>query len=106
MALGNPSILDKIAQDEMHDPSPRKQLDDRAIYLSRNRWGLSPDDLGRVVITDFGLAVRGDGPPNTHIIQPDGYRAPEVCLGGEWSYSADIWNLGVMVSTPPNIFAI
>ncbi|KAL4864794.1 hypothetical protein BDV12DRAFT_205533 [Aspergillus spectabilis] len=65
----------------MNDPSPRKQLDGRDIYLSRNYWGLSPDELGRLVITDFGLAVRGDGPPDSHYIQPEGYRAPEVSLG-------------------------
>lgn len=83
----------------MDDPSPRKRLNDREIYLSRNYWGLTPDDLGRSVITDFGLAVLGDGDvPNCHAIQPDGYRAPEVCLGAEWGYSVDTWNLGVMVS--------
>ncbi|KAL3428935.1 kinase domain-containing protein [Aspergillus tetrazonus] len=97
LALRNPSILDSVAQDEMNNPSPRKQLDGREIYLSRNYWGLSPDELGRSVITDFGLAVRGDGPPNSHPIQPEGYRAPEVCLGADWSYSVDIWNLGVML---------
>lgn len=99
LALRNRSILDAVAQDEMNSPCPRKHLDDRDIYLSRNYWSLSPDDLGRSVITDFGLAVRGDGPANCHPIQPEGYRAPEVCLGGEWSYSVDIWNLGVMVET-------
>ncbi|KAJ9318186.1 hypothetical protein DTO271D3_1443 [Paecilomyces variotii] len=97
LALRNPSILDSIAQDEINNPSPRKQLDDRDIYLSRNYWGLSPDELGRPLITDFGLAVRGDGPPHSHPIQPEGYRAPEVCLGGNWSSSVDIWNLGVML---------
>ncbi|KAJ5607232.1 hypothetical protein N7537_003851 [Penicillium hordei] len=97
LALRNPSILESVAQDEMNNPSPRKQLDGRDIYLSRNYWGLSPDKLGRSVITDFGLAVRGDGPPNSHCIQPEGYRSPEVCLGGDWSYSADVWNLGVML---------
>lgn len=112
LALRNPSILDSVAQDEMNNPSPRKQLDDRDIYLSRNYWGLSPAELGRSVITDFGLAVRGDGAPNSHPIQPEEYRAPEVCLGADWSYSADIWNLGVMIwdlfygrgpfDTPPN----
>ncbi|KAL3449833.1 kinase-like domain-containing protein [Aspergillus insuetus] len=77
LALRSPSILDSIAQDEMNNPSPQ--------------------DMGRSVITDFGLAVRGDGPSNSHPIQPEGYRAPEVCLGGEWSYSVDIWDLGVML---------
>ncbi|PIG81996.1 protein kinase domain protein [Aspergillus arachidicola] len=97
LALRNPSVLDSVAQDEMNNPSPRKQLDDRDIYLSRNYWKLSPDELGRSIITDFGLAVRGDGPPNSHPIQPEGYRAPEVCLGDDWGYSVDIWNLGVML---------
>ncbi|KAI2792680.1 hypothetical protein POX_b02721 [Penicillium oxalicum] len=62
----------------MNHPSPRKHLVDRDIYLSRNDWGLSPDKLGRSVMTDFGLAVRGDGLPNSHPIQPEGYRAPEI----------------------------
>ncbi|KAL3477218.1 kinase-like domain-containing protein [Aspergillus californicus] len=97
MALGNPAILHSIAQDEMNSPSPRKELEDRMIYLSRNQWNLQPEDLGRTIITDFGLAVHGDGPPNNHPIQPDGYRAPEVSLGAEWSYSVDIWNMGVLL---------
>ncbi|KAL2867737.1 putative protein kinase [Aspergillus lucknowensis] len=46
LALNDPSILDSVAQDEMNDPSPRKQPDSREIYLSRNYWGLSPDYLG------------------------------------------------------------
>ncbi|PIG83884.1 protein kinase domain protein [Aspergillus arachidicola] len=96
LSLRNPSILDAVARDEMNNPSPRKQLDGRDIYLSRNYWGLLPNELGRSVITDFGLVVRGDGPPNSHPIQPEGCRAPEVCLGSEWSYSIDIWNLGVI----------
>ncbi|KAL4899487.1 hypothetical protein BDW74DRAFT_171527 [Aspergillus multicolor] len=76
LVLCNPSIMDSVAQDEMTNPFPRKQLDNREIYLSRNYWGLSSTDLGR---------------------PPDGYRAPEVCLECEWSYSVDIWNLGVML---------
>ncbi|KAL4865555.1 hypothetical protein BDV12DRAFT_174534 [Aspergillus spectabilis] len=47
LALRNPSILESIAQDEMNNLSPQKQLDSRDIYLSRNYWGLSPDELGR-----------------------------------------------------------
>ncbi|KAE8380090.1 kinase-like domain-containing protein [Aspergillus bertholletiae] len=93
LALRNPFILDSVAQDEMNNPSPRKQADDRDIYLSRNYWRLSPDGLGRSVITDFGLTVRGDGPPNSHSIQPEGYRAPEVRLGSDWSYIYQLWGL-------------
>jgi hypothetical protein len=31
---------------------------------------------------------------------PDVYRCPEVMLHLPWSYSADIWNVGAMVSDP------
>ncbi|QSS58105.1 protein kinase [Histoplasma capsulatum] len=54
--------------------------------------------IGRPVITDFGLAVRGDVPHlYYHTIQADDYRAPEIILTAGWSYSADIWNLGVLL---------
>lgn len=50
-------------------------------------------------IVDFGLAhTGGGGEPLRHPIQPPLYHAPEVLLGVPWSYSADIWNLGVLVS--------
>lgn len=57
-------------------------------------------------IVDFGLATslksdsQGQGGISElglHPIQPDQYRAPEVILGCGWSFSADIWNFGVLV---------
>jgi hypothetical protein len=39
----------------------------------------------------------GNNEPQRHPIQPDHYRASEVILGAGWTYSADIWNLGVLV---------
>lgn len=96
MALGDQSLLPLIAQDERDDPLPQKRLEDRTIYLSRNDFGPDLDNIGRPVITDFGLAVTGDV-PHDHSIQPDGYRAPEAILGARWSYSVDVWNLGVLV---------
>lgn len=52
-------------------------------------------------IVDFGLAHTGDGTkPLRRPIQPPVYHAPEVLLGAPWSYSADIWNFGVLVSAP------
>ncbi|KAH1424263.1 hypothetical protein KXX32_006990 [Aspergillus fumigatus] len=56
-------------------------------------------------IVDFGLATslksdsQGQGGKSElglHPIQPDQYRAPEVILGCGWSFSADIWNFGVL----------
>lgn len=99
MALRDQSLPDLVAQEEMNDPLPQKRLENRTIYLSRNQFGAEPKHLGRPVITDFGLAVYGDrSRVYNHIIQPDGYRAPEVAIGAGWSYSADMWNLGVLVS--------
>lgn len=73
----------------------------RSIYLSHNDFG--PLELYVVMpkVTDFGLAQSGDSSvPLRYIIQPPLYHAPEVILGTGWTYSADIWNLGVLVCSP------
>lgn len=50
-------------------------------------------------ISDFSAAVFGDVlTPHNHDIQPQPFCAPEVLLKAGWSYSADIWNLGTVVS--------
>lgn len=94
--LEDQSILEKDALDEFNNPLPQKKCDDRTIYLSRNNYGRPTSVTGIVSITDFGLSVRGDGPYNG-CIQAEPYRAPEVILDAGWTYSSDIWNLGVMV---------
>ncbi|RAL06511.1 putative protein kinase [Aspergillus homomorphus CBS 101889] len=96
MSLRDPSVLENVTWDEVYEPLPQKHLDDRIIYLSRNYFGLEVGNLGRPVITDFGLAVDGSRIHN-HVIQPDEYRAPEVIIGAGWDYSVDIWNLGVLI---------
>lgn len=97
MAFSDSFILERAAQEEIEHPLPRKTTKDRTIYLARNYFGFRMDSLGVPVITDFGLSVYGDKGPHNHEIQPDGYRAPEVIIGANWSYSADIWNLGALV---------
>ena len=88
------SILDEFKIAETETPSERKVLDDRTIYRSRR---LSrPKSYGRPVLCDFGEARHGEV-ENDDDIQPDVYRAPEVILEMPWSYSVDIWNVGVMV---------
>lgn len=37
--------------------------------------------------------------PHNHDIQPLPFCAPEVLLKAGWTYSADIWNLGTVVSS-------
>lgn len=98
MKLENTEILAKDAADEFQHPLPQKLCADRTIYLSRNNYGQPSADSfsGIVNITDFGYSVMGSdihyGP-----IQAESYRAPEVVLDAGFTYSADIWNLGVMV---------
>jgi serine/threonine protein kinase len=87
-------ILESFVKAELEHPSPRKISNGVLIYVSR-RFDL-PKQWGRVVLSDLGSAVRGDG-KRTHDAQPNVYRSPEVMLKVEWSYPVDIWNVGVMV---------
>lgn len=96
MSLSNPAIAASVAKTELMQPSPRKQLADRSIYLSRNKWNIPLSDLGAPVIQGFRNAVHADK-PHDHLIQLANYQCPEIALGMEWSYSADIWNLGAVV---------
>ena len=100
MGLGDPTILDRVVQDEVMHPSPRKTADShgRIIYQSRSDFGDAPTDaiIASAKITDIGLAEWGDERHN-HSIQSNAFTAPEVILAAGWSYPADIWNLGVML---------
>ncbi|CAN9369461.1 unnamed protein product [Alternaria alternata] len=87
-------ILKAFVDAEMTTPSPRKVVDGKPIYATR-QFGL-PKEYGRVVLGDFGSAVRGDK-PQIHDAQPDVYRCPEVMLKTEWGYPADVWNVGAMI---------
>jgi nucleolar complex protein 3 len=90
-------ILKAFVDAEMTTPSARKVVDGKPIYATR-QFGL-PREYGRVVLGDFGSAVRGDK-PQIHDAQPDVYRCPEVMLKTEWGYPADIWNVGAMARYP------
>ena len=91
-------MLHDVAKAEAEEPSPRKVLDDRTIYLSRNNFGDPKSSPGKPVLTDFDTATLGNvSHPLIHAIQPNPYRSPEVTLGAPWTYSTDIWNLGLMV---------
>ncbi|KAF2130651.1 CMGC protein kinase [Dothidotthia symphoricarpi CBS 119687] len=87
-------LLDAFVNSEMASPSPRKFIDGVPVYASR-RFGL-PKQIGDIVLGDLGSAVCGDK-RSIHDAQPDVYRCPEVMLKTEWSYPADIWNVGSMI---------
>lgn len=88
------SVFEDYENQELQDPSPRKEAEGRIIYLSRQLR--MPKELGAPVLCDFGSAVLGE---QEHLedVQPDVYRAPEVILEAPWTYSIDIWNAGCMV---------
>ncbi|XP_028329156.1 homeodomain-interacting protein kinase 2-like [Gouania willdenowi] len=48
----------------------------------------------RVKLIDFGLAIRSSGATQGLLLQPIGYRAPEICLGLLYTESIDMWGLG------------
>ncbi|KAF4465040.1 kinase-like domain [Fusarium albosuccineum] len=96
------SVIDEFIQGQKQHPMARKQIDGRTIYRCHNNFGDidGKEALKNIYpkITDFGLAQRVDKPgPHIHPIQPNDCHAPEVLLGTGWSYSADIWNFGIMV---------
>lgn len=94
------STITKFVQQQKSHPMPCKKLGNRTVYLCHNDFGPVMKGLGNMIpqITDFDLSQRGDKNLLIHPIQPDELRAPEVLLGTGWSYSADMWNFGVIVS--------
>jgi len=95
--IGDESILLDFENAENVTPSKQKATDDRIIYSSRP-LGWTRASFGIPVLCDFGAARDGDVQNNVDI-QPEPYRAPEVILEMNWSYSVDIWNVGVLVYT-------
>ncbi|KAL9123809.1 MAG: hypothetical protein Q9217_006799, partial [Psora testacea] len=96
LGIEHQAVIEDLVNDEAEEPTPRKMEGSRAIYPSRN-FGDLQSPPGPPKIADFGLAVPGDVPQlHNHPIQADLFQAPEVILRAGWTYSVDIWNLGVM----------
>jgi serine/threonine protein kinase len=96
LSIEDESILVDFEEAEVSNPSPRKVVDDRSIYLSR-KLGI-PQKHGRPVLSDFGEARFGSKADTYYDdVQPFMYRAPEVLLRMPWNEKIDIWNLAVMV---------
>ncbi|KAK5937467.1 hypothetical protein PMZ80_010085 [Knufia obscura] len=94
ISIEDNSILERFVQDEMEDPTPRKHIDGYTIYASR--IFRQPKTFGDAVISDLGEAEDGKLQRH-HNAQPNWYRSPEVMLKADWSYPADIWNVGAMI---------
>ncbi|OOF99269.1 hypothetical protein ASPCADRAFT_394536 [Aspergillus carbonarius ITEM 5010] len=94
--IDDTSILAEFEKAEQESPSPRKVIDgNRTIYKSRKLSSPRDGLWGQPVLCDLGEARIGKF--HTGNIQPDIYKAPEVLFDMKWSFSADIWNLGVMI---------
>lgn len=92
------SVLEDFVRQQREIPPPRHiGGDGHTTYLSQSDFGPLRDYFILPEITDLDLARSGEEGTYIHPAQPHRYRAPEVILGTGWSYSADIWNLGVLV---------
>lgn len=99
MTFEEPSVLESYVDELPRNPVPPKDQNRPLVSRSRNGFGTLRSLRSVPKIVDFGLARQGDGPDTlTRPIQAPLYHAPEVLLGTGWSYDADIWNLGVLVS--------
>ncbi|CEL00638.1 hypothetical protein ASPCAL00236 [Aspergillus calidoustus] len=94
VGINDESILLEIEEDEMSNPSPRKQLPGRTMYTTHGM----PVTTGEPVLSDLGEA-RIAYSSQTGLIMPNVYRAPEVMLGMEWNNKVDIWAVGQMAWT-------
>lgn len=92
------SVLVEFEQAERDNPSPRKEINGRTIYLSRQVQ--KPRDIGPPVLCDFGAAHFGDR-LNSNDVQPNQYRCPEVILDIPWGSRIDVWNIGCMIMLIP-----
>jgi hypothetical protein len=92
------SSLVKFEQAELDNPSPRKEVDGRVIYVSRPIP--KPKHLAPPVLCDFGAAFFGDKLHDDDV-QPDQYRCPEVILEVPWGYKIDVWSIECMVMPIP-----
>ena len=72
--LAEPKMLDDFEQAEIDDPTPRKEVDGRIIYISR-QLQVVPTAIGLPVLGDFGSAEWGeeqnkrDAQPNPSALQ-------------------------------------
>ncbi|KAG8765914.1 hypothetical protein FRC12_007195 [Ceratobasidium sp. 428] len=99
MSANDLIVLDQAAREEYTDrPAPRKVLNDRIIYSPRSTLSEHTSYIGFPKLADFRDVMPGAaGIPLNYTIQFPPYRSPEVVLGAEWSYSTDVWNLGVLI---------
>lgn len=94
------SVLDEYVKAQKQTPNPYKEGTEQRVYQSQPDFGRFRKGTGVLKMSYFGAAVFDDATKlHYHDIQPEQFAAPEVLLGAGWTYGADVWNLGMMVST-------
>ncbi|GAB1319137.1 non-specific serine/threonine protein kinase [Madurella fahalii] len=83
VSIENDAVLTGFVRNVLANPQPRhiRPKDGRVTYLSQS-------DLG---------PLRAGESSHLSAIQSHRFRAPEVLLGCAWSYSVDIWYLGLLM---------
>jgi hypothetical protein len=103
VSIEKDKVLEEFVATCSEQPHPKhvRSVDGREVYLSRDDFGPLQGVRLLPALGDFNLCYPGleDGHQHVSPIQSHRYRAPEVLLGCPWSYSVDIWNLGLLVST-------
>lgn len=93
------SVIEDYVRQQEANPPGSKDDNGHPVYESRSDFGSLRKGVGVVKISDFGAATFGNvSKLHYHDIQPVQFCAPEVMLKAGWTYSADIWNLGMVVS--------
>ncbi|PSN60786.1 kinase-like protein [Corynespora cassiicola Philippines] len=85
--------LETFELQEYYRPTAQKFLINLTVYGSRKLP--AEKILGAAVLTDFGLAQRGQ--QNTLMnVQPKNYRCPEALFHIPWDCKIDVWNVGTL----------
>ncbi len=102
VTIENDDVLADFVKFQRKNPQPGhvRTEDGRTTYLSQGDFGPLRGSRLLPKLADFNLAFPRLAGDQGHMsaIQSHRFRAPEVILGCPWSCSADIWNLGLLVS--------
>lgn len=101
VTIEHDSVLKDLVNYYKTNSQPRhiRTEDGRTTYLSHDEFGGLRGTTILPRLSDFNLCFPGLPDNHGHLtpIQSHRYRAPGVFLGCPWPYSADIWNLGLMM---------
>lgn len=97
LGLESDRSLAALEEAEKRHPSERKHVGgDKYLYGSQPN---GVPESGPALLADFGCSKEGPGPYYL-CSMPLPYQPPEGIMTGPFSYSLDIWGIGITVSSP------